>query len=361
MEINETLAANLLSNESFHYAIEIKILLIVLYIPILILSILGNILVLIAIKTTELKEIPGNLFLGSLAITDFGVALTAMPLYGIQMISEKWYFTALGCRLWFCFDVMFSTASILHLFCLSMDRYLSISNFYAYIYINEGSKRVYAMITTVWLLSASIAFIPILTDTFTTTQNAAAIDRLDYDQGKCIFEVNLIYRIISSSISFWIPSIGMITFYSLVIIKASKIAKCLKSNQIKYLEKPPSTSRELSMCSKQSSSCVSVKTSQKHKSKFELRDYKALKTLGTVIAVFLICWFPFFLNYTICSIDIYDCEKNLFGHKGTQIKEDILFTIGYLNSMINPFLYNFTNKEFRKAFVLVLKNLRYFK
>jgi hypothetical protein len=35
--------------------------------------------------------------------------------------------------------------------------------------------------------------------------------------------------------------------------------------------------------------------------------------------------------------------------------EDILFWIGYSNSMINPFLYNFTNHDFRKAFKDLLK------
>ena len=108
---------------------------------------------------------------------------------------------------------MFSTASILHLFCLSLDRYLSISNFYAFTYLKEGNTRIYIMIGIVWFLSALISFIPIFTDIFTTARNAAAIDALDYELGKCIFEVNLPYRIVSSCISFWIPAVGMVVFY----------------------------------------------------------------------------------------------------------------------------------------------------
>lgn len=38
--------------------------------------------------------------------------------------------------------------------------------------------------------------------------------------------------------------------------------------------------------------------------------------------------------------------------------EDLAFWIGYSNSMINPFLYTFTNQDFRKAFrdLLRIKN-----
>jgi hypothetical protein len=74
---------------------------------------------------------------------------------------------------------------------------------------------------------------------------------------------------------------------------------------------------------------------------------KALKTLGTVILVFMICWSPYTLHYTFCADISFICPKLLYESIWVQ---HIIFWVGYFNSMINPFLYNFTNQDFRKAF-----------
>ena len=132
------------------------------------------------------------------------------------------------CRLWFSCDVLFSTSSILHLFCVSVDRYLSISDEYSFYYTAEiptKSWRVRIMIASVWILSALISSVPIFTDLFTTANHSAIIDNLDNEYGQCIFHVNEYYRTISSLISFWLPATGMIVFYTLVMKKANNMEK----------------------------------------------------------------------------------------------------------------------------------------
>jgi hypothetical protein len=66
-----------------------------------------------------------------------------------------------------------------------------------------------------------------------------------------------------------------------------------------------------------------------------------------VIAVFCLCWFFFFLKYTLCGPTHSICPDII---AKSVLIEDILFWVGYFNSMLNPFLYNFTNQDFRKAF-----------
>ena len=77
-----------------------------------------------------------------------------------------------------------------------------------------------------------------------------------------------------------------------------------------------------------------------------------MKTLGTVIGVFLLCWVFFFIRYTFCGVGNSICPDFI---TNSVLLEDILFWIGYFNSMINPFLYNFTNQDFRKAFKDLLR------
>ncbi len=194
--------------------------------PIIFFSIAGNTLVIVAISKYSFLKTTHNMFLASLAIADLAVAITAMTLNALQLLTGRWYLKAFMCRLWFCCDVLFSTASILNLFCVSFDCYLSISNKYSYTYTGEHptkSRRVRFMISTVWLTSILLSTVPIFTNIFTTPEYALEIDQLDYTNGHCIFIINTSYRFTSSIISFWLPATGMIIFYLLVMHKATKI------------------------------------------------------------------------------------------------------------------------------------------
>ena len=146
----------------------------------------------------------------------------------LQLLTGHWYLKAFMCRFWLSSDVLFSTASILHLFCVSLDRYLSISDIYAINYKTEHplkSWRVRIMISTVWITSALISFGPIFTNFYTTPEQANIIDNLDFENGQCSMIVSPIYRYISSFVSFWLPGFGMVVFYGLVMKKAYYIEK----------------------------------------------------------------------------------------------------------------------------------------
>jgi hypothetical protein len=151
-----------------------------------------------------------------------------MPMNALQLLTGHWYLKSFMCRFWLSSDVLFSTASILHLFCVSLDRYLSISDIYAINYKTEHplkSWRVRIMISTVWITSALISFGPIFTNFYTTKEQADIINKLDYENGQCAMIVSIHYRYISSFVSFWLPGFGMVVFYGLVMKKAYNIEK----------------------------------------------------------------------------------------------------------------------------------------
>lgn len=66
------------------------------------------------------------------------------------------------------------------------------------------------MIANVWFLPALISFTPIFLGWYTTLDH---LEWLKENPNECIFVVNKIYAVVSSSISFWIPGIVMITMY----------------------------------------------------------------------------------------------------------------------------------------------------
>lgn len=160
----ETEALNFTTEQPAHPGFEYqpwqKIVFSSFIFPIIFFSIAGNTLVIVAISKYSYLKTTHNIFLASLAIADLAVAITAMTLNALQLLSGHWYLGALACRIWFTCDVLFSTASILNLFCVSLDSYLSISNQYSYTYAAEHptkSRRVRVMLSLVWLTSILIS------------------------------------------------------------------------------------------------------------------------------------------------------------------------------------------------------------
>ncbi|XP_074641417.1 putative G-protein coupled receptor No18 [Tubulanus polymorphus] len=72
------------------------------------------------------------------------------------------------------------------------------------------------------------------------------------------------------------------------------------------------------------------------------KERKAAKTLAVVVGVFILCWLPFFLVYVIEPF----C-KSCYVHP---ILLGFVTWLGYVNSCMNPFIYAFSNRDFRHSF-----------
>ena len=87
-------------------------------------------------------------------------------------------------------------------------------------------------------------------------------------------------------------------------------------------------------------------TKDKHIIKMK-REHKAARTLGIIMGTFILCWLPFFLWYLITSLcTTCYCPDFVVA---------LVFWIGYFNSMLNPIIYAYFNREFREAFKNTLK------
>ena len=70
------------------------------------------------------------------------------------------------------------------------------------------------------------------------------------------------------------------------------------------------------------------------------KEKKAAKTLGTVMGIFIICWFPFFLVNVISGM--------LSDVTIPEIVFQVVTWLGWLNSSMNPFIYACCSKDFRR-------------
>ncbi|XP_059218031.1 octopamine receptor beta-1R isoform X2 [Stomoxys calcitrans] len=300
-------------------------------------AILGNMLVIVSVMRHRKLRIITNYFVVSLAVADMLVALCAMTFNASVEISGKWMFGSIMCDMWNSFDVYFSTASIMHLCCISVDRYYAIVQPLDYPLIMTH-RRVFIMLVIVWLAPALLSFLPICSGWYTTSENWRY---LKSNPHICEFKVNKAYAIVSSSVSFWIPGIVMLSMYYRIyqeadrqerLVYRSKVAALLleKHLQISQIPKPrPSIQVEP----------ATISTMR--------RERKAARTLGIIMSAFLLCWLPFFLWYitsTLCD----SCTT-------PRIVVGILFWIGYFNSALNPIIYAYFNRDFRGAFKKTLK------
>lgn len=85
-------------------------------------AVLGNALVIISVQRNRKLRVITNYFVVSLAMADMLVALGAMTFNASVELSGRWMFGPFMCNVYNSLDVYFSTASILHLCCISVDR-----------------------------------------------------------------------------------------------------------------------------------------------------------------------------------------------------------------------------------------------
>lgn len=63
-----------------------------------------------------------NYFIVSLAFADLLVALVVMPFAAIELTTGRWRYGQIFCLIRTSLDVQLTTASILHLCCIALDR-----------------------------------------------------------------------------------------------------------------------------------------------------------------------------------------------------------------------------------------------
>uniref|UniRef100_UPI0037E9127B D(1)-like dopamine receptor n=1 Tax=Semicossyphus pulcher TaxID=241346 RepID=UPI0037E9127B len=323
-------------------------------------TLLGNTLVCAAVvRFRHLRSKVTNFFVISLAVSDLFVAVLVMPWEAITEVTGTWLFGRF-CGVWIAFDIMCSTASILNLCIISVDRYWAIAS--PFKYERKMTHRVaFVMIGVAWTLSILISFIPVQLNwhqageedeeallevvemlasggrNFTNISNnlnASSIAK------SCVANLNKTYAISSSLISFYIPVVIMIATYTRIY----RIAQ----TQIRRI-----TSLERAAEQAQNQGHGVNRNQQQHhrpndeaslKSSFK-KETKVLKTLSIIMGVFVCCWLPFFvLNCTVPFCD-------------PPCVSDTTFTVfvwfGWANSSLNPVIYAF-NADFRRAFSTIL-------
>ena len=116
-------------------------------------TMLGNMLVMISLIIDRQLRTISNYYLLSLSIADFMIGLISMPLYTLYVLLDRWPLSPLVCDCWLALDYLNSNASVLNLLCISVDRYLSITRPLTY-RAKRTAKKAWCWIATTWIISS---------------------------------------------------------------------------------------------------------------------------------------------------------------------------------------------------------------
>ena len=266
----------------------------ILNVPLMLTSITGNALVLVAIlRTPSLRSVPSTIFLCSLASTDFLVGLVGQPFY---IASELYHSTDVPLsKVETLISVSLCGVSLATMTAISVDRFLALH--YHVTYANlMTTKR--AMTT-----SASLWFVSILL----------------------------------SCLRVWIR--GVFFLITGVFIAVSFVISCASYIKIYFIVRHHQ---------------IQIHAQQQAVNSFNIPDSNdmilskksAVKTFIYYICM-IVCYLPY-LSYILLSTT----SVKAFGRNWS-----FVYTVVFLNSSVNPFLYCWCNREIRSSVVKIVRKM----
>ncbi|XP_070708398.1 muscarinic acetylcholine receptor M1 [Pempheris klunzingeri] len=115
-------------------------------------TVVGNILVMVSFKINKALKTVNNYYLLSLAFADLTIGTLSMNLYTTYIIMDQWALGPVVCDLWLAIDYVASNASVMNLLVISFDRYFSVTRPLTY-RAKRTTKRAMTMIGLAWSIS----------------------------------------------------------------------------------------------------------------------------------------------------------------------------------------------------------------
>lgn len=294
----------LLDRELFRLAVEI-----LLICSVMVLGVCGNTLVLIAVwKERSLRTTP-NAFVVNLAVADFLLCTTILPLTVLTFIRGEWILGMCVCKLEAILFATILNATLVTLTTISINRFVMIRHSIKYKGIYT-KKSVCLMLAGIWCYSILIASRPLY------GWGAYAFNE---HNGFCFIDNK---RENMTNLSRLLASLSL---YTNIII----IISCYYG-----------VYRTVSQHRRQIKSCQDNQPARANYFAVVGEEVHIAKTLFIVICLFGICWFPAAI-------------ANIIHGSGTSISGLAQVLLGFtvcLSSVVNPVVYAIRNRRFRKTF-----------
>ncbi|XP_066933524.1 adenosine receptor A2b-like [Clytia hemisphaerica] len=318
--------------------IQVEMILYCIFIAIIMLSsVVGNLLtVLSIIMSRSLKKRVTFYFIASLACSDFCFAVFLLPFRITTRLNGNRFCHAVpACYVMIISDAIVNVASILNLLLIALDRFIAIK--FPFIYTERMTGRAAKrMIAGVWSFAMLWSFLGI----FRWDNNGSMISITT--KPVC---ANVNYNFYAaSSFGIYITVLIIITSsYITILMVALKQIKAIEATSVTVVLLNPNNNGSPGTTDK----------NKKRRRRRLNRELRATKSVAIVFLAYVICWLPLYVINVIIQID-----SNYF----LKLDKGVFLFIYYafveilpaVNTMINPFIYSFSNKQFRDAFKRII-------
>lgn len=171
-------------------------------------TIIGNVLVMVAFKIDKTLQTISNYFLLSLAVADFLIGCISMPLSLIYIVVHVWPLGPIACDIWLAIDYLNSNASVLNLLLISFDRYFSVTRPLTY-RAKRTTRRACVFIAFAWIISTLLW--PPWIFAWPSIEGRRTVP--GYQCYIPFLESNKLVTTITAIIAFWIPVTIMCILY----------------------------------------------------------------------------------------------------------------------------------------------------
>ncbi|XP_030638795.1 trace amine-associated receptor 8b-like [Chanos chanos] len=276
---------------------------------IILLTVCGNLLIIISVTYFKQLHTPANLSILSLAVSDFLVGFFVMPFHFIQFIETCWPFGLTLCNYFAFLSVQVPILSIQNVTLIAVDRCFALNN--PFLYFKTVSLNVMLLcISILWIVSVLYTSAVFYTGGVVFDPSCL---------GKCFMNVSGDWPMADLILMFVLPCSIIIFLYVQVFVIVRKHATAIR--KAKKLEITENTKHTDSLTS----------------------ERKAAKALCSLVSVFLACIIPLYIYLLTAttSSTFYDGI-------------DYFTTILFLNSSVNPIIYAFSYSWFKKTIKLIL-------
>uniref|UniRef100_A0A8C1AK54 Trace amine associated receptor 14a n=1 Tax=Cyprinus carpio carpio TaxID=630221 RepID=A0A8C1AK54_CYPCA len=274
------------------------------------LTVFGNLLVIISVSHFKQLHTPANILILSLAVSDLLVGLFVMPFHLSWLIESCWISGPVMCSV-FSFVTFQATSVSVHTVALiAVDRFLALSS--PFLYSEKISPTVICIATIFnWLFSLLYNFTLLYVNgNFTDVMCP----------GKCLYIVDEVSSLVDLIVVFLMPCTLIIILYTHVFVIAKKHATAIRALQIHNR-------------TESSKNRVSDKS-----------ERKAAFALGILVFVFLLCLLPYYI-FSLTNFLKDDSFSNVINS---------VLVLFYLNSSINPLIYALLYPWFKKSVKIIL-------